>query len=106
MFNAFSPLNGGTLGDYYLDSEYPFDLDGSLDYTRPATMPPAIYGFPDQLGKRMQNISGFLPQFNSLEFSMMFGKTPWGTWVGTVPDQETLGSIFPNFGGGLRKVNG
>jgi hypothetical protein len=107
MFNAMSSLNGGTLDTYYLDSEYPYDLNGSLDYTRPQSAPNAIYGFPNlQSRKMMGSVSGLLPLFNTLEYSMMFGKTPWGTWLGDVPTNQMMQNIFPNIGGGLRKVNG
>jgi hypothetical protein len=98
-FNAICPLNGGQLNTYYRDNEYPYDLNGALDYTRPA-LGVSVFPYPQSIGF----IDGLIPQFNQLEFSLMKGKNPYGTWVGDVP--QDLSWIFPNMSGGMRKVGG
>lgn len=100
MFSAFSPLNGGDLSTYYRDNEYPYDLNGSLDYTRPATMPPAIYPTIPTIGW----IQGLVPLYDSLTLSMMYGDSPTGVWVGQVPSPSQMDLIFPAMSGGLVKM--
>lgn len=100
MFSAFSPLNGGDLSTYYRDNEYPYDLNGALDFTRPATMPPAIMPTIPTIGW----VQGLLPLFDKLELSMMFGGQPQGVWVGHVPSPQMINDIFPAMSGGLVKM--
>lgn len=102
LFSVMSPLNGGTLDTWYRDNEYPYDLNGALDYVRPRQMPPAHYPQVPTIGY----IQGCTPLMNDLSYSTMYGKTPFGVWVGEVPNELGMMAIFPNIGGGLRKVNG
>jgi hypothetical protein len=98
LFNAFSPLNGGALDTYQYPAEHPYDLDASLDYTRPATgvaswPQPVILGYVD----------GFIPQQNALEYSLMLGQGPIGPNVGL---HSPYAQMFPNIMGSLSKVSG
>lgn len=105
MFSAFTPLAGGNdFGTYNRPTEYPYDLDGSLDFMRPATGY-ALMPFPPTIGY----ISGLLPLMNAQETAMMFGKTPFGSWApgGAYPNTGAmLSQVFPDLTGGLRKVKG
>lgn len=99
MFNAFTPLAGGSLGTYAYASESPFDLDAGLDFTRPqrtyALMPePPMIGY----------IDGFLPLLDTVEYATMKGKTPSGPWMGS--PQGNLDRVFPAITGGLAKTTG
>ncbi|MDE2429505.1 MAG: hypothetical protein KGM99_12295, partial [Burkholderiales bacterium] len=98
-FNAISPLNGGQLNTYYYDAEYPYDLNGALDFVRPATGV-SKFPYPQTIG----HVEGLLPLFNGMEYSLMLGKTPFGTWVGQLP--QDIGAIFPDVSGSMRKVGG
>lgn len=101
LFNAMSPLNGGTLDTYFYKTEYPYDLDASLDYTRPA-LGRAIYPYPLTTGW----VSGFCPQFNSQEQALMLGKLPSGPNVNMMYGQIDWAAAFPDLSGGLVKVGG
>ena len=99
MFNAFSPLNGGNLGTYAYATESPFDLDAGLDFTRQATGFSA-FPFPVVLGY----VDGFMPLCDTLEYSLMMGRKPFGPWQG---DQSATNAVvFPNIMGSLMKVSG
>jgi len=100
-FSAFSPLAGGTLDTYYRDNEYPYDLNGALDFTRGSVLV-APMPYPPTIGW----VQGLLPMQNIIGLGLVTGKTPTGTWVGEVPNNFGMQAIFPNIGGGLRKVNG
>lgn len=99
MFNAFSPLNGGSLDTYNYASESPFDLDAGLDFTRQATGF-STFPFPVMTGW----VDGLLPQTNALELMLMKGKTPSGPWAGQ--QQGDLSVVFPNIMGSMMKVTG
>jgi hypothetical protein len=105
MFNAFSPMAGGNLDTYFRKTEYPYDLDASLDYVRPAT---GISPFPYPL--TIGYINGLIPLHNDLQYSMMHGKLPDGPWTGAFPANNNAGNqlqfVFPDMTGGLRKVKG
>lgn len=99
MFNAFSPLAGGQLSTYYYDAEYPYDLNGSLDYTRPQTAF-AIMPHPATIGA----INGLLPQMTGIQIQQfMGGELPNGPWLGDTVPQSALLFAFPNIQGGLAK---
>lgn len=102
MLSVFSPLAGGNdFGAFDRAPESPLRARGE-DFTRPqhafSLMP-----FPVVLGY----VSGFAAQQNALEFQMMRGKTPFGSWVGAHPETpEQLSFVFPDLMGGLQKVKG
>jgi hypothetical protein len=99
LFNAISPLNGGTLGTYYQDRNYPIDLNGAQDYMRPQLGMP-VYPFPVVIG----SVQGLVPCFDGMVFSTMLGKNPYGPYIGQGP--RNLGGIFPDLSGGMAKVGG
>lgn len=102
MFNAFSPLAGGNdFGVFNRAPESPIRSRGE-DFTRPLHAH-AIYPFPVVIGY----VSGFAPQFNEMEFALMKGKTPYGSWVGAHPFTDAqLSFVFPDMQGGFQKVRG
>jgi len=104
MFSAFSPLNGGGPETYYQDNEYPYDLNGSLDYTRPQT---GFSPFPYPLS--IPHVEGLIPLFDTLQFSMMDGKLPYGPFM-TQGQGYNFDYIFPSINGAgdgrLKKVSG
>lgn len=101
LFSAYSPLNGGGLDTYGYPTESPFDLDASLDYTRPKT---GIDYFPMPI--ILGWIDGFVPLSNNLEYSLMLGKLPSGPWASQTPGGADVSVIFPNLQGGFPKVKG
>jgi hypothetical protein len=97
MFNAFSPLSGGQMAGYYRDKDYPIDLNGALDYMRPASGV-SVFPFPTVIGF----IEGTLPLFDAQVFSTMWGERPTGPWMGA--PQGPLDLAFPNIQGGFSKA--
>lgn len=100
LMNAISPLNGGQLESYYNDRAYPLDLNGSQDYTRPQSGV-SPFPFPVMLSNY---IRGFVPMFDAFELNGMRAKSPYGPFIGSVP--ESLNAIFPDITGGIAKVGG
>lgn len=102
MMNFSNPLAGGNdLGVFARGAESPFKTRGE-DFTRPQHGY-TLFPFPVVLGA----ICGFSPQFNDLEFSMMRGRLPFGSWVGAHPaTAEQQSFVFPDLMGGLQKVKG
>lgn len=98
MFNAFTPLAGGSTATYAYASESPFDFDAGLDYTRPQRTV-ASHPTPPVIGW----IDGFLPLMDTIEYATMRGKTPSGPYMGVTTDFTT---IFPNITGSLAKTTG
>ncbi|MHB8387519.1 MAG: hypothetical protein ACYDAO_09395 [Thermoplasmataceae archaeon] len=94
-FSAFSPMAGGTLDTYYRDNEYPYDLDASLDYVR-VTDTFSVWPHPDTIG----HVEGLVPMFDSLEYSLMKGKTPYGGLMG---NNTPVNVVFPDLSGGMIK---
>lgn len=101
-FSAFSPLNGGTPDTYYYDSEYPYDLDASLDYVRPATGR-SIFPFPVTTG----SVMGICPAYDELG-RYMSSVNVVGSVLENMLDlsQANRSVVFPDLTGGLRKVKG
>lgn len=99
LFNAISPLNGGNIGDYYKDWQYPLDLNGAQDYTRPQT---GFSPFPYPL--TVGYVSGLLPLMDAQTYFNMRGDQPFGPFIGAAP--ANLEAVFPNIQGGLQKVGG
>ena len=99
LFNAISPLNGGTLGTYYRDREYPIDLNGAQDYARPQLGMP-VFPFPVVIGA----VQGLVPCMDALQFSLMLGRNPMGPYIGQGP--RNLASVFPDITGSMAKVGG
>lgn len=65
---------------------YPLDLDGSLDYVRPATgwtLWPDCATYPNGYG--IGNVSGLMPQMDATVYAQMIARLPWGPSVGGVP---------------------
>lgn len=100
-FSAFSPLNGGDPGTYGYGVEYPYDLDASLDFMRPATgVSPMPY--PEVIG----HVEGMSPLYDEM----------WGAISATSINAQVLNVlaastrqqslVFPEIQGGLRKVLG
>lgn len=101
IFNAFTPLAGGNINTYYQDSKYHLDLNAAQDYSRPQ-LTYAVIPCPPAIGY----IDGLLPLFDSLQYGIMRGKTPFGPYMSAMPDAAQLSMIFPNVGGNLVKVTG
>lgn len=99
LFNAISPLNGGNVWDYYKDSDYPMDLNGSQDYMRPAK---SVSPFPYPLA--LAYVQGLIPLMDRQTFFNMRGDTPFGPFIGAAP--ANLEAVFPSITGGLMKVGG
>jgi hypothetical protein len=102
QFSAFSPLNGGTPDTYYRDYEYPYDLNGSLDFVRPKGAN-AAFPFPVSIGY----VQGLIPLADNLQFDLMRGQDGFGPWIGAYPNTaQQLAWVFPDMQGGLQKVKG
>ena len=101
-FSAFSPLNGGTPDTYFYPTEYPFDLDSGLDFTRPATGV-AVFPFPVGIGHAM----GVCPLYDELG-RYMSSVNVVGSVLENITDlsQRNQAIVFPDIMGGLRKVKG
>lgn len=100
-FSAFSPLNGGDPRTYGYGVEYPYDLDASLDFTRPATGV-SIFPFPQTIG----HSEGLCPLYDE-----MWGAISATGINATVLNVLNMGNaqqsfVFPDLQGGLRKVLG
>lgn len=76
---------------------YPFDLNGSLRYTRPKT---GIDYFPSPSVIGM--VSGLCPQQNAFVWEQAFGKKPSGPNVNEIPVNLQWQTIVP----GLTKNGG
>lgn len=78
---------------------YPFDLDGALDFTRPATgwtLWPNNATYPNNLGQLA--VSGLMPQQDAAVYAQMIARLPWGPTVNAVPEDPTkyiIQAIFP-----------
>ena len=96
MFSAYTPLAGGVPATMFFDSQYPYDYDSSLNFTRMRSDGNVIYPHPSTIGY----IDGLLPMFDSLEFSLMLGKTPYGGLMG---NNTPMNVVFPDVFGGMRK---
>lgn len=101
LFNAISPLNGGDLHDYYNDREYPYDLNGALDFCRPATGV-AIFPFP----LVVPTVQGLLPIVDRQEYALMMGALPKGPVIDLLYNPAAASSTFPAINGGMVKVRG
>lgn len=65
---------------------YPLDLDGSLEYVRPATgwtLWPDGATYPAGFG--IGCVSGFMPQMDQAVYAQMIARLPWGPSVDQVP---------------------
>ena len=96
LFNAFSPLAGVTPESMYKDKEYPLDLNGALDFTRPATGA-AYYGQRPTIGY----IEGLMPLMDVpvLQISAAPG-VPSGLWSSSIATEsvpQNFDFIFPNY---------
>jgi hypothetical protein len=101
MFSAFSPLNGGRADTYGYPVEYPYDLDGSLDFMRPATGV-TLFPFPGVIG----HVEGLCPQYDDMQravSSVQFNSSVLNI-LNMSTDQQAI--VFPDIMGGLRKVTG
>jgi hypothetical protein len=98
-FDAFSPLNGGSIGTYGYASESPMDLDAGLDFTRPRNSID-MFPFPVVLGW----VDGFVPLAGELQSQIAYGKTAFGPWQGA--NNAVAETVFPNLMGSLAKVSG
>ncbi|HUW45818.1 MAG TPA: hypothetical protein VMW50_08480 [Dehalococcoidia bacterium] len=99
QFSAMSPLNGGDFAHYYRDKEFPMDLNGALDFARPA-IGIASFPFPIIIG----HICGLLPTLNPQEYASMMGNTPGGMPVEFLNHPEYAFMAFPAINGGMVKV--
>ena len=101
-FSAFTPLAGGTLDTYNYGVEYPYDLDASLDFVRPATGV-SIFPFPVGIGHAM----GVCPLYDELG-RYMSSVNVVGSVLENIMDlsQRNQAIVFPDIMGGLQKVKG
>lgn len=99
LFSAFTTLAGGTPDTYGYPTEYPYDLDASLDYMR-GTNTFSYYPFPIVI----QGIAGLCPMLDGLQHALAQTKSPNGPFIGAI--SAPIPVIFPNLQGGLAKIKG
>jgi len=99
MFSAFTPLAGGQPDTYGYPVEYPYDLDASLDFMRPATGV-SCFPFPPSIG----HVEGLSPLYDELNRSVS-GQEVNGQ-IMNILNAQNQAEIFPDIQGGLRKVLG
>lgn len=98
-FTAFTPLAGGTPDTYNYGVEYPYDLDASLDYMRPATGF-STFPYPQTIG----HVLGLCPLFGDL--ARRLAVPGYVSTSLNILDNPDLASVFPDISGSLRKVSG
>jgi hypothetical protein len=98
LFNAISPIAGGSLETYFYPSEYPYDLDAGLDFTRPKT---GLDYFPAP--PRCGMVSGLLPLFNG---RVGVAITPEGSITDLLNNPDYVQFAFPDITGGVPKQRG
>ena len=99
LFSAFTPLAGGRSETYGYPTEYPYDLDASLDFTR-MTGTYSPFPFPLTIGY----VAGLVPMLDGLQRSLVQVKAPNGPFTGI--NSAPINVIFPNDMGGLSKIKG